>query len=198
MEQRGVQQFSRYGTGLRQIKNTDPVEVRQAASPDWLSTLTSGHHTKPLWLQPSTPVIRAALKFSPPARLADWQHQPALGQHFAGAGLRRLAPVAHLRHAAHALHADRRRSGDTEAGGGKEGADGPDAGCVGGGADAGAGVVAGGGAGGVDFWRVQGVGAGEWGGSGGSFKGFRKPMNIAASKGLRSDGHEPVIMKIFF
>ena len=39
VEQCGVQQFNRYGTGLRQIKNTDPVGVRQADSPDWWSTL---------------------------------------------------------------------------------------------------------------------------------------------------------------
>ena len=59
-----MQQFSRYGTGLRQIKNTDPVEVRQAASPDWWPALTLGHDAKRLCLQPITLAIRAALKVS--------------------------------------------------------------------------------------------------------------------------------------
>ena len=71
VEQRGVQQFSRYGTGLRQIKNTDPVGVQQAASPDWRSTPTLGHDAERFCPQPITLVIRAALKVSLPARLID-------------------------------------------------------------------------------------------------------------------------------
>lgn len=74
-----------------------------------------------------------------------------------------------------------------ELGGGEDGADGPDAGGVGGGANAGAGVLGGGGAGGTHFWRVQGVGAGEWGGVSGGVEDFGKLMEATASHGLRSD-----------
>lgn len=50
------------------------------------------------------------------------------------------------------------------------------------GAEAGAGVLGGGGAGGADLWRVQGVGAREWGGSGDSVRSFRKLTKLLHMK----------------
>lgn len=59
-------------------------------------------------------------------------------------------------------------------GGGKEGADSPDAGGVERGPEAGAGVLGGSGAGEADFWRVQGVGTAEYAEAGSKIETIKK------------------------